>query len=295
MGAPCRAPKEHETMKHVSLPGGEKVPALGLGTWRMGESARTRAAEVAAVREAIGMGYRLIDTAEMYGEGGAESVVGEALRGAVQAGDVRREELFIVSKVYPHNASRAGTVAACERSLARLGLDHIDLYLLHWRGSHPLRDTVEGFEALRAGQRIRHWGVSNCDVDDLQELWSVSGACAANQVWYSMSQRGAEFDLLPWQRERGVPLMAYSPIDQAELARNIMLAELGLRRGITAAQLALAWTLRDGGVIAIPKAVKTEHLRANLAAADVQLDRETLAAIDTAFPPPKRRQPLAVN
>ncbi|WP_140626117.1 aldo/keto reductase [Methylibium rhizosphaerae] len=282
-------------MKHVSLPGGEKVPALGLGTWRMGESARTRAGEVAAVREAIEMGYRLIDTAEMYGEGGAESVVGEALRGAVQAGDVRREELFIVSKVYPHNASRAGTVAACERSLARLGLDHIDLYLLHWRGSHPLRETVEGFEALRARQSIRHWGVSNCDVDDLQELWPVSGACAANQVWYSMSQRGVEFDLLPWQRERGVPLMAYSPIDQAELARNIMLAELGLRRGITAAQLALAWTLRDGGVIAIPKAVKTEHLRANLAAADVQLDRETLAALDTAFPPPKRRQPLAVN
>lgn len=290
-----RAQEIRNFMKHVSLPNGEKVPALGLGTWRMGESARTRAAEVAAVREAIDLGYRLIDTAEMYGEGGAESVVGEAVRGALQGGGVKREEFFIVSKVYPHNASRAGTVAACERSLGRLGLDQIDLYLLHWRGAYALAETVEGFEALRAQGRIRHWGVSNCDVDDLQELWSVSTECAANQVWYSMSQRGVEFDLMPWQRERGVPLMAYSPIDQAELARNIMLTELGLRLGITAAQLALAWTLRAGGVIAIPKAVKSEHLRANLAAADVRLDVETLAAIDTAFTPPKRKHSLAMN
>jgi diketogulonate reductase-like aldo/keto reductase len=282
-------------MKFESLPNGEKLPALGLGTWRMGEANTMRAAEVATVREAIELGYRLIDTAEMYGEGGAESVVGEAVRGALQAGDVKREELFIVSKVYPHNAGRAGTEAACERSLRRLGLDHIDLYLLHWRGAYPLSETVEGFEALRARRRIRHWGVSNCDLDDLRELWAISGACAANQVWYSMSQRGAEFDLLPWLRERHVPLMAYSPIDQSELAHNIMLAELGLRRGITAAQLALAWTLRAGGVIAIPKATKTEHLRANLAAAYVQLDAETLDAIDTAFVPPKRKQPLAMN
>ena len=282
-------------MKYERLPNGESVPVLGLGTWCMGESARTRAAEVAAVREAIELGYRLIDTAEMYGEGGAESVVGEAVRDALRAGDVKRDELFIVSKVYPHNASRAGTVAACERSLGRLGLEHIDLYLLHWRGSHPLAETVEGFETLRAQQRIRHWGVSNCDVDDLQELWAVSTACAANQVWYSMSQRSVEFDLLPWQRERHVPLMAYSPMDQAELARNIMLTELGLRLGITAAQLALAWTLRAGGVVAIPKAVKSEHLRANLAAADVVLDRETLEAIDTAFTPPRRKLPLAMN
>lgn len=282
-------------MKHVSLPNGEKVPVLGLGTWRMGESARTRAAEVAAVREAIELGYRLIDTAEMYGEGGAESVVGEAVRGALQGGGVKREELFIVSKVYPHNASRRGTVAACEQSLQRLGLDHIDLYLLHWRGAYPLAETVEGFETLKSQHRIRHWGVSNCDVSDLEELWRVSSGCAANQVWYSMSQRGVEFDLLPWQRERHVPLMAYSPIDQAELARNIMLTELGLRMGITAAQLALAWTLRSGGVIAIPKAVKSEHLRANLAAADVSLDAETLAAVDTAYAPPRRKHSLAMN
>jgi diketogulonate reductase-like aldo/keto reductase len=282
-------------MKHVSLPNGENVPMLGLGTWRMGESARTRAAEVAAVREAIELGYRLIDTAEMYGEGGAESVVGEAVRGALRNGVVKREELFIVSKVYPHNASRRGTVAACEQSLQRLALDHIDLYLLHWRGAYPLAETVQGFEALKAQHRIRHWGVSNCDVSDLEELWGVSPDCAANQVWYSMSQRGVEFDLLPWQRERHVPLMAYSPIDQAELARNIMLTELGLRMGITAAQLALAWTLRSGGVIAIPKAVKSEHLRANLAAADVRLDAETLAAVDTAFAPPRRKHSLAMN
>ncbi len=214
-------------MRTVLLPGGETVAALGLGTWRMGESSRKRRAEVAAVREAIQLGYRLFDTAEMYGEGGAEAMLGEALHGAIAAGEVKREELFVVSKVYPHNASRRGTIAACERSLARLRLDTVDLYLLHWRGAHPLVETVDAFQILKQQGRIRHFGVSNFDVDDMRELWAVPGgdACAANQVWYSASQRGVEFRLSPWLREHGVALMAYSPIDQAALARHAALGD----------------------------------------------------------------------
>lgn len=284
-------------MKTVRLPDGETVPALGLGTWRMGESTRSRAAEVAAVRHALEIGYRLIDTAEMYGEGGAETVVGEALRGAIAAGEVRREELFIVSKVYPHNASRRGAVEACERSLGRLGVECIDLYLLHWRGAHPLADTVAAFETLRAQRRLRHWGVSNFDVSDMEELWRTTGgsACATNQVWYSVSQRGIEFNLVPWLSERRIPVMAYSPIDQAALARHAALRRVGQPIGATAAQVALAWTMRSGNVIAIPKAVRPEHLRENLAAASLVLDTAALQAIDAAFPAPRRKSGLAMN
>jgi diketogulonate reductase-like aldo/keto reductase len=288
--------QERMNMKHVDLPDGTRVPALGLGTWKLGESKAAHKAEVAALRTAIELGYRLFDTAEMYGEGGAESVLGEALRGAFAAGDVTRDELFIVSKVYPHNASRRGTAAACERSLARLGLDRIDLYLLHWPGAHPLAETVAAFDALRTQGRIAHWGVSNFDLAGMQDLQRVDeqGHCAANQVWYSASQRGVEFDLLPWQREHQMPLMAYSPIDQAALARNSVLEGIGQRLGASAAQVALAWALRDGRVMAIPKAVGANHLRDNLAAADLALDASALAAIDTAFPPPTRKSALAM-
>lgn len=284
-------------MKTVTLPGGEAVPALGLGTWRMGESARRRGEEVAAIRHAIELGYRLIDTAEMYGEGGAETVLGEALRGALAAGEVRREELFVVSKVYPHNASRRGAVAACERSLERLGLERLDLYLLHWRGSHPLAETVEAFEALREAGRLRHWGVSNLDTDDMEELWSVDGGtrCVTDQVWYSAGQRGVEYDLLPWLRDRGLPMMAYSPIDQAALAADPDVGRLAAEAGISAAQLALAWLLRDGGVIAIPKAVRAAHQAENLAAASLELDAAVLAAMERLFPPPRRKTGLAIN
>lgn len=284
-------------MHSVTLPGGEKVPALGLGTWKMGESARARKQEIAAVRFAIELGYRLIDTAEMYGEGGAEEVVGAALAEALTARTVRREDLFIVSKVYPHNASRQGAVAACERSLERLGLDRIDLYLLHWRGQHPLSATIDGFEALEAAGRIRHWGVSNFDRDDMEELWRTrgGGACAVNQVYYSASERGVEFDLLPWQRQHGVPLMAYCPIDQGSLAKDKTFVALGQRLGVPAAQVALAWTLRVPGVIAIPKAVREAHLRENLGAAHLNLSAEDLATIDRAFPPPKRKGRLAMT
>jgi len=284
-------------MQTATLPEGEEVPALGLGTWHMGENARERKQEIAALRFAVDLGYRLIDTAEMYGEGGAEEVVGAALAEVFATRAVRREDLFIVTKVYPHNASRQGTIAACERSLRRLGLDHVDLYLLHWRGQHPLAATIEGFAALKASGRIRNWGVSNFDKDDLEELWRTTGgkACAANQVYYSASKRGVEFDLLPWQRAHRMPLMAYCPIDQGTLARDQTFAAIGERLGASAAQVALAWTLREPGVIAIPKAVRESHLRENLSAAQLTLSAEDRALIDRAFAPPKRKYPLAMT
>ena len=273
------------------------MPVLGLGTWRMGETPGRRTAEVAAVRSAIEMGYRLIDTAEMYGEGGAEEIVGQAVAEALRAGDVRREELFIVSKVYPHNASRQGTPAACARSLARLGLEQIDLYLLHWRGEYALAETCEAMRALAAGGRIRHWGVSNFDTGDMEELVQAIGdgpGCAANQVYLSLGERGPEFSLLPWQRERGMPLMAYSPIDQGALAEDGRLGELAERLGVTAAQLALAAVIARPGVAAIPKAVRSAHLKENLAAAELKLDAATLAELDRLHPPPRCKGPLAM-
>jgi len=273
------------------------LPALGLGTWRMGESGARRAAEVAAVHRALELGYRLIDTAEMYGEGGAEEVVGQALAEACAAGVVRREDVVVVSKVYPHNGSARGVQQACDRSRARLRLDTIDLYLLHWRGSVPLAQTVDGFTRLADAGHVRRWGVSNFDVADLQELWRhpAGAQCAANQVWYSASQRGIEFDLLPWQRERHLPTMAYSPIDQGMLAAHDGLTAIGRPRSLSAAQVALAWALRDGDVIAIPKAAREPHLRDNLAAAAAVLTPDELAAVDRLFPPPRRRRPLAMN
>ena len=272
------------------------MPRLGLGTWGMGEPRARRAAEVAAVRTAIRMGYRLIDTAEMYGEGGAEEVVGEALAQALQAGEVTRNELFIVSKVYPHNASRSGTLAACERSLQRLGLEHIDLYLLHWRGQFPLAETCAALQTLVEQGRIGRWGVSNFDTADLQELFALPGGpdCAVNQVYYSLGERGAAFSLLPWQRAHGMPLMAYSPIDQGALARSPALQNLAQRLGATPAQVALAWVLAQPGVVAIPKAVTEAHQRDNLAALQLKLDAEDLAELDRLFPPPLRKQPLAM-
>jgi diketogulonate reductase-like aldo/keto reductase len=233
----------------------------------------------------------------MYGEGGAEEVVGAALRAWAATPGHRRDDVFIVSKVYPHNASRQGAVAACERSLKRLGLDRIDLYLLHWRGQHPLKDTVAAFEELQRDGRIRHWGVSNFDSDDMNELWRLpdGDACAANQIYYSASERGIEFDLLPALRERGVPAMAYCPIDQGALARDKTFAQVGARQGASAAQAALAWVLAQTGVIAIPKAVREAHLRENFAAASLRLTADDHAQIDRAFPPPRRKQRLAMS
>ena len=272
-------------------------PALGLGTWRLGENARTRRAEVAAVRLALEIGYRLIDSAEMYGDGGAEEVVGLALAEALRAGDCKREELTIVSKVLPSNASQRGVLAACERSRKRLAIDTIDLYLLHWPGSHPLRETLQGFEQLQAQGAIAHWGVSNFDLTAMKKLVVLPDgeSCAANQVYFSLTKRGIDFDLKPWQQQRAMPLIAYCPIDQSALPGDARLAAMAAPLGLTAAQLALAWTLRDGNVIAIPKAVREPHLRENLAASSVTLRADTLAALDALFPPPRKAQPLAVT
>lgn len=268
-------------MKTVALPGGERVPALGQGTWFMGERAHARRQEVAALQLGLDLGLTLIDTAEMYAEGGAEEVVGEAIAG-------RREQVFVVSKVYPHNASRQGAIAACERSLRRLKTDRIDLYLLHWRGSYPLAETVQAFEALQRAGKIRHWGVSNLDLDDMRELWSVPGGpgCAANQLLYNLSRRGIEWDLLPWLRSQGVPVMAYSPIEQARLLRHRGLQTFARRHALDAAAVALAWLLRHDDVIAIPKAATAAHVRANAAAAGLRLDAAQWAELDAWFPPP---------
>lgn len=285
-------------MRKVQLPRGTtplSLPVLGLGTWRFGESRATRSAETSSVRAALELGYRLIDTAEMYGEGGAEEVVGAALNDAIRAGDVRREEVIVVSKVYPHNASRDGTRAACDRSRRRLGLDHIDVYLLHWRGEHPLAPTVEALQALTVAGHIGRWGVSNFDVDDMQELAAISEDCAVNQVWYSLGQRDPEFALLPWLRARGIPLMAYSPIDQGRAAADPVLAGIAAARGLTAVQVALASVLTQPDVIAIPKASGATHQRENLASVDVALTDAELQAIEQRFPRPVRKMPLAMN
>ncbi len=273
------------------------VPALGLGTWRMGENNRSRTTDVAAIKAALQLGYRLIDTAEMYGNGGAEEVVGAALHDEMRAGSVSREELTIVSKVLPSNASRAGVLRACERSLKRLKLDVIDIYLLHWPGSAPLADTIAAFEQLRGEGRIRHWGVSNFDTADMKKLWKLAPGshCVTNQVYYSASERGPEFDLQPWQRDHRVVTMAYSPIDQGALTRDTTFAAIGRRHGISASAAALAWVLRQPDIIAIPMSSRAAHLRENFAAADVELTSEDLAQVDAAFPPPKRKRPLATT
>jgi len=280
----------------VTFAGTVQLSSLGLGTWRMGEDPARRPAEIAAVRKALETGWRVIDTAEMYGEGGAEEVVGAALAGAMRSGSLRRDDVFVVSKVYPHNATARGTVAACERSLDRLGLDHLDCYLLHWRGSVPLEVTIDAFETLRARGRIRHWGVSNFDVDDMVELMSASGGdgCATNQVYYSLSERGPGFALVPWLQQHGMVTMAYSPIDQGKLARNAALRKLASKRAVTPAQLALAWLVAQPGVMAIPKAASEAHLRENLAALALTLSPADLAELDAAFPPPRRKRPLAM-
>lgn len=276
-------------MRAVMLSNGTKVPALGLGTWKMGEDNRRRAAEIKALQHGIDLGLSLIDTAEMYAEGGAEEVVGDAIAG-------RRDSIYLVSKVYPHNASRAGVVAACERSLRRLKTDRLDLYLLHWRGQFALRETVDAFERLQTQGKIKGWGVSNFDVDDMDELTDAShaDACLANQVLYHLGSRGIEFDLLPACRQAGVAVMAYSPLGQGQVLDDIVLVRIAKARDVAPATIALAWALRQPGVIVIPKASTLAHVEANAAAQDFVLDAAELAALDRAFPPPKRKTPLGM-
>ncbi|MCQ4313293.1 aldo/keto reductase [Pseudomonas stutzeri] len=271
-------------MRTLKLADGSAVPVIGQGTWHMGENPAERSNEVAALRLGIELGMTLIDTAEMYGEGGAEEVVGEAIRN-------RRDRVFLVSKVYPHNASRKGVPEACERSLRRLGTECIDLYLLHWRGQYPLAETVEAFERLKAQGKIRRWGVSNFDLDDMHEL--DASACATNQVLYNPGERGIEFDLLPWCQAQGMPVMAYCPLGQGgALLRHPAIVNVARRHGAQPAQVALAWALRQPNVLVIPKSATPTHLRANASAAELKLTVEELSILDDAFPSPARRQPL---
>jgi len=271
----------------IRLADATEVPAIGQGTWHMGERSARKHDEVSALRLGLDLGMNLIDTAEMYGEGGAEQVVGEAIAG-------RRDGVVLVSKVYPHNATRAGTIAACERSLRRLGTDRIDVYLLHWRGSVPLAETVAAMERLVETGKIRHYGVSNFDAADMADWVAAGGRAATNQVLYNLGRRGVEWDLLPWCRDHGVSVMAYSPVEQGDLADHAALGGLAAELGVSAATLALAWTLRQGNVMAIPKAVQPDHIRQNRAALDLVLQPALLAALDRRFPGPKGPEPLAM-
>ncbi|UYY57195.1 aldo/keto reductase [Sphingomonas sp. S2-65] len=273
-------------MRIIDLPGGERVPCLGQGTWMMGDRRERRAEEIAALRVGIELGMTLIDTAEMYGEGASETLIGEAITGI-------RDQLFLVSKAYPQNAARERLAGSCEASLKRLGTDRLDLYLLHWRGNVPLAETVEAMGRLQREGKIRHWGVSNLDTDDMEELVAAGGGtCATDQILYNLSRRGPEHGLLPWLADRGVSAMAYSPVEQGRLLGNPKLAAIASEIDATPSQLALAWVLRRPGVIAIPKAASVEHVRENCAAADLVLDAKILAKLDVLFPRPREPQPL---
>jgi diketogulonate reductase-like aldo/keto reductase len=277
----------HDSIATITLPGGLHVPTIGLGTWMMGEHKRHMPAEIDAVRHALDLGMTLIDTAEMYADGASETVVGKALKD-------RRGEAFVVSKVLPWNASLDGTIAACDRSLQRLGTDYLDLYLLHWRGEHPLADTVAALETLKASGKIRSWGVSNFDTEDMEELFSVPDGknCAVNQVLYNLSRRGIEYDLLPWCQERHIPIMAYSPIEQGRLLQHPELIHIAKAYQATPAQVALAFLLERDNVIPIPKTVNLNRLRENRDAVDLDITDEDLDRLDAAFPPPSRKVPL---
>ena len=273
----------------VALPGGEPVPVLGIGTWNMGEKRKKRQDEIAALQMAVDLGMTVVDTAEMYGDGAAEELVAEAL-------GARRSDIFLVSKVMPQHATRRGTISSCDASLRRLKTDRLDLYLLHWRGSVPLDETLEAFQQLQRDGKIRHWGVSNFDVDDMEELAGVTtrgGSLAAtDQVLYNLMRRGIEHDLLPWCHTRTIPVMAYSPLEQGLLAGHKTLDAIAKRLGATPAQVALAWVLRQPGVMAIPKAGRIDHVRENRAALEIELAPEDLTMLDDAFPPPTRKRPL---
>ncbi|SOT40313.1 aldo/keto reductase [Burkholderia cenocepacia] len=276
-----------DTIATVVLPSGETIPKLGLGTWEMGERPARRADEIAALREGIELGMTLVDTAEMYGDGATEELVGDALAGL-------RDDVFLVSKVYPHHASRRGVVAACDASLKRLRTDRVDLYLLHWRGSVPIEETVAGFDALQRAGKIRHWGVSNFDTADMAELVDEAGggACATNQILYNIARRGPEFDLLPWLADHRIPAMAYSPVDHGRLPKRSPLDEIARLRGVSVTRVALAWVLAQPGVFAIPKASRIEHVRDNRAALDFVLSDDERAQLDAYFRPPRSKRAL---
>ncbi|MBD2120715.1 aldo/keto reductase [Trichocoleus sp. FACHB-262] len=274
-------------MRTIRLPSGQSIPALGMGTWRMGEAANQRSTEVAALQHGLNLGITLIDTAEMYGEGGAETVIAEAIAD-------RRSSAFLVSKVYPHNASRQDAIAACERSLRRLKTDYLDLYLLHWRGSAPLSETLEAFQTLKQAGKIRDYGVSNFDVADMKQAVALPGgeAIATNQVLYNLMRRGVEWDLLPWCRQQSIPIMAYSPVEQGRLLQHRTLQTIAQQKNVTPAQIAIAWLLHRENVIVIPKSSSIAHVEENRATLDLQLTPEDLQALDAAFPAPTKRGSL---
>jgi diketogulonate reductase-like aldo/keto reductase len=278
---------QDDPIPKITFPNGIAVPALGQGTWNMGERASEAEREIASLKAGIEIGMTLIDTAEMYGEGDSERIVGRAIKG-------RRDGLFIVTKVYPWNASRRGTIEACERSLSRLGVDQIDLYLLHWRGEHPLADTVEAFEDLKDAGKIGAWGVSNFDIGDMEELLTVPGGrlVAANQVLYNLARRGIEYDLLPWCQKHDIPVMAYSPIEQGRILHNPELIRIAKVNQATPAQVALAFLLERDGVIAIPKTSNAERAAENRDCVSLDISDEDWAALDAAFPPPTRKSAL---
>lgn len=275
------------TIRTLEQPSGIAIPVLGMGTWQMGENAHNRQSEIDALRHGLNLGLFLIDTAEMYGEGGAEEVVAQAIAD-------QRAKVFLVSKVYPHNASKQGAIAACERSLKRLNTDYLDLYLLHWRGSVPLAETLEAFQTLQKAGKIRSYGVSNFDTEDMEEAVQLTGGIgiATNQILYNLVRRGIELNLLPWCRKEGIPIMAYSPIEQGRLLNSRILKTIAQDRGVTAAQVAVAWLLRQDNVIVIPKSSCIDHVEENRAALDLKLSAEELAALDTAFPVPIKPVPL---
>lgn len=277
----------HDSIPAVTLHNGIDVPSLGLGTWKMGENRGRANEEIDSLRLGLDLGMTLVDTAEMYGDGGAEKVVGKAL-------EDRRDDVFLVSKVYPWNASFEKTIAACDHSLSRLGTDRIDLYLLHWRGDYPLAETVAAFEELKRQGKIGAWGVSNFDTDDMEELWRVPDGdkCAANQVLYNLARRGIEYDLLPWCQNKGVAVMAYSPIDQGRILKNPDLVHLAKTYQATPAQVALSFLLERDGVIVIPKSANLRRVRENRDAVDLDIRDEDWASLDAAFPPPASKKPL---
>ncbi len=277
-------------MKTVKLPSGKEIPILGQGTWRMGEKARQKTAEIDALKLGIDLGMTLIDTAEMYGEGGAERVVSEAISN-------RRQEVYLVSKFYPYNASYQGVIKACERSLSRLKTDYLDLYLLHWRGSIPLAETLEGLQHLKQAGKILDYGVSNFDTDDMEEAESLAGGkeIATNQVLYNLIHRGIEWDLLPWCQKRSIPIMAYSPVEQRAFVNDSRLKNIAVKHNATPTQIALSWLLHQDNVISIPKATNPQHIRENFTALDIDLTEEDIKEIDLAFKPPSRKMSLAMR
>ena len=275
--------------KLVTLPSGESVPSMGLGTWHMGERIGNPKTEVDALVRGLDLGATLIDTAEMYARGGAERVVGSAIKG-------RRDDVFIVSKILPHNASFDGTIRACENSLQRMEIESIDLYLLHWPGNHPLESTVSAFEQLKTDGKIKYWGVSNFDTSDMQELYGIPEGknCQINQVLYNLSRRGIEWDLLPWCRSMELPIMAYSPIEQGRLLENKKLKALATEIGLSAAQLLIAWSIRKNDIITIPKASNLEHVSQNIDAWTITLESAILDELDKLFEPPVRKKGLDI-